>query len=401
MVRVRLEFRGKPEIFVDDGVLSDDLARSAALPAAPAVRIAFAAAHVVMRAEYASVGHSGDRPGAPEELASFVDLDATLAIRERLAAEGFGIAEAMDTAQRFEIGWPLAARLIEACGRLRLPQGFVAGASSDHAAAPVDVAALAAAVAEQCRFIARHGGVPVILPMPVLCAWRAAAADYVEVHRRILAATDGPLVLHWLGPMFLPALQGYFPDDSFDAVLDLAPDRIVGCKLSLLDEALELRVRRRILPRGQIVLTGDDFHFGSLMLGGAVERIGDFAGRRLALGDFSHALLGILDGCARPAGLALRLLAQGETDRAARILSRCEELGRHVFAEPTRHYKAGLALIAWLDGWQDRFLLPNHAERARDLAHHLRTVELASAAGVFRDAAATARRVEELVRTWI
>lgn len=402
---------------IDDELLALDFAASAALPASPPVRIAYAAAHVVMRPEYARLPHASATPGDPATIAAHVDLDATLAVRRRLDALGFGIAEAMDTAQRFEIGWPLASRLIETCGRAQLAQGFVAGASADHVPPPREPAALAAAVAEQCARIRSAGGTPVILPMPALVAWGVDARVYVDVYRRIVEATEGPLLVHWLGPMFLAALQGYFPGDSFDAVMDLAPTRIIGCKLSLLDDAFELRVRRRLLPRGQLVLTGDDFHFGTLMLGdplqggplqgdplqgdplqgGSVQGRASWNGRDVAFGDFSHALLGILLGCARPASLALRLLAQGEVDRARAILARCERLGQHVFEAPTSAYKAGLALIAWLDGWQDVFLLPNHAQRARSVDHHLRTAQLAAAAGVFRDAAFTATRLRELV----
>ena len=407
MTRATAPGPGGTTFTIDDELLAPDFATSAALPASAPVRIAYAAAHVVMRPEYARLPHSSASPGDPSTIAAHVDLEATLAVRRRLDALGFGIAEAMDTAQRFEIGWPLASRLIETCGRAQLAQGFVAGASADHVSPPRDPAALAAAVAEQCGRIRSAGGTPVILPMPALVAWGVDATVYVDVYRRIVEATQGPLLVHWLGPMFLAALQGYFPGDSFDAVMDLAPTRIIGCKLSLLDDAFELRVRRRLLPRGQLVLTGDDFHFGTLMLGGplqggrlqgsSVEGRARWNGRDVAFGDFSHALLGILLGCARPASLALRLLAQSETDRARAILARCERLGQHVFEAPTSAYKAGLALISWLDGWQDVFLLPNHAQRARSVDHHLRTAQLAAAAGVFRDAAFTAARLRELV----
>ncbi|MBI5851052.1 MAG: DUF993 family protein [Planctomycetes bacterium] len=397
MTRATAPGPGGTTFELDDAVLAYDERALRAGSEPPPLRVAFAAAHVVMRPEYAALPHSPERPGSPAEIAEHVDLEATLALRRRLDAHGFGIAEAMDTAQRFEVGWPLASRLITACGEARLAHGFVAGAGADHVPLPRDAAALADAVAEQCTIIAGAGGVPVILPMPQLVAWGAGALDYLDVYGRIVEATKGPLLVHWLGPMFLASLKGYFPGESFDRVMGMAPTRIVGCKLSLLDEALELRVRRRLLQRGQIVLTGDDFHFGSLMFGGPVQRRIPWCGRVVALGDFSHALLGILDGCARPAGLALRLLAGGDDERAREILSRCEALGRHVFSPPTSQYKAGLALIAWLDGWQDTFLLPNHVERTRSLDHQLRTAELAAEAGVFRDAKFTAGRLRELV----
>ena len=395
MTRVDVPGPGGSRYELDDAVLDEDLARLRGEEAA-AVRVAFAAAHVVMRPEYAAVPHSIDTPGDPRTIAEFVDFEATMGVRRRLAEHGLGIAEAMDTAQRFEIGWPLASRLIEGCCALDLAGGVVAGASSDHVPPPRERVALADAVAEQCRIIAQLGAVPVVLPMPSLCAFGATANEYVAVHARILERTEGPLILHWLGAMFAPALAGYFPGDSFDRVMDLDPSRFVACKLSLLDDEFELRVRRRLLPRGQFVMTGDDFHFGRLLLGGPIEGVTKLAGRQVPLGDFSHALLGVLDGVARPAARALRLIAAGHEDRARAVLTRCEAVGRHVFSEPTRHYKAGLALIAWLDGWQHTFLLPNHAERARSPDHHLRTAQLAAEAGVFRDAHFTAARLATL-----
>jgi hypothetical protein len=195
------------------------------------------------------------------------------------------------------------------------------------------------------------------------------------------------VIVHWLGPMFLPALEGYFPGDSFARVMALAPDVARACKLSLLDAALEARVRRELLPRDQFVLTGDDFHFAHLILGGdpagpppaappPVERWTEFAGRQVALGDFSHALLGALDAIAAPARRALDALERGDASGYLRIMDPCETLGRHLFAPPTSAYKAGLAYLAWLDGLQPDFVLPNRADLLRDRAHCLETARL-------------------------
>jgi hypothetical protein len=355
-------------------------------------RLCFAAAHVVLRDDYATLGHSLQAPGDAAAIAAHIDWDATMGIRSRLAGYGLGIAEAMDTAQRFFLGWASARELILRCGALRLPTGFCAGAGTDHLPSVHGVQDLVDGVVFQARLIQRSGGIPVLLPMPWLSQHSAPAATYVDVYRAIVRQLDGPLFVHWLGPMFLPSLQGYFPGDSFLQVMALDRGKLRGCKLSLLDGALELRVRRALLPHDQIVLTGDDFHFGRLLLGGdpqgappavlpRIERWTRIGGHRVAVGDFSHALLGILDGIAAPMQQALQALAAGDAKRFLAIMTPCEALGQHVFGPPTQHYKAGLAFLAWKNGWQANAMLVNREDLARDAAHYARCEELARACG--------------------
>lgn len=364
--------------------------------AARPVRLCFAAPHVVLLPGYRGLHRSADRPGTASENAALIDWPSTLRVRQHLDAHGFGIAEAMDTAQRSQLGWDAASQLIAACGRLRPRHGFVAGAGSDHLAAVRNRTGLIDAVVAQARFVQRHGGIAMLLPQPWLVAQGCSEQDYVDVYTAIVDQLEGPLFVHWLGAMFAPTLQGYFPGDSFRRVLAHDPGKVRGCKLSLLDPAREVELRRELLPRGQIVLTGDDLHFGRLLLGGAapgpeptpppaepppVERWTTIGGTPVALGDFSHALLGVLTGIAAPAAAALRALAAGD---AAGFLARmlpCEALGRHLFAPPTRHYKAGLAFLCWLRGLQDNPMLLERQDRARDRAHYLRCAELAFACG--------------------
>jgi hypothetical protein len=383
--------------------------RAALSAEAPApARVCYAAAHVAMLPGYAETGHRPDRPGSAGEIAALIDWETTMALRAGLDEHGFGIAEAMDTAQRFEIGWPAARELIARTGALGLRHGFVAGAGTDHLDRIGSRNDLVDGVVHQARVIQQHGGLPVILPMPWLCAQRATEQEFVDVYKAIADRLAGPLLVHWLGPMFLPALQGYFPGESFWRVMALDPAVVRGCKLSLLDAEFELRVRRELLKRDQIVLTGDDFHFGRLLLGGdpagpppatppPVLRYGRLGRQRLPLGDFSHALLGVLDAIALPAGLALRLLAQGDAARFLALMTPCEALGQHLFAPPTAHYKAGLAFLAWLDGRQPNPMLPNRAELLRDRGHYLRAAELAAACGAIRDALGAQQRLRRLL----
>lgn len=366
-------------------------------------RLVFAAAHVVLLPDYRRLGHSLVRPGPPAEIAAAIDWESTMALRRWLDTNGFGIAEAMDTAQRFHLGWHGARELIERTAALGLPHGFVAGAGTDHLPAVRTATDLIDGVVAQARFIQQRGGIPMLLPMPWLSIHQHPAAEYLRVYGEIVRQLDGPLFLHWLGPMFLPALQGYFPGDSFERLLASAPDKLRGCKLSLLDDAFELRLRRQLLPRDQIVLTGDDFHFGRLLLGGnpqgappttapAIERHTTIGPHRVALGDFSHGLLGIFDGIAGPAGRALQALARGDVAAFLALMTPCERLGQHVFAAPTQHYKAGLAFLNWLAGRQDNPFLINREDRARDHAHYQHCVELALAADALTDSPALRAR---------
>ena len=220
---------------LEDGRLTAHAARLHTGPRPRPVRLAFAAAHVCMRAEYAAVPHRHDEPVPGAEIEPFIDWEATLAVRKRLDRHGFGVAEAMDTAQRFQVGWPVAARLIECTGALRLKHGFCAGAAADHLSGEHDEAALIEGVAWQAGFIRRHGGVPVLLPMPRLSLEGYDEEGFVRVYGAILERVEGPVLVHWLGPMFLASLEGYFPGDSFRRVMALDPAKVRGAKLSLLD----------------------------------------------------------------------------------------------------------------------------------------------------------------------
>jgi len=350
------------------------------------VRRALAALHVVVRADHGA-DESADAVDA-------IDWEATMRLRRRADGLGFGVAEAMDTAQRFRIGWPAARRLIEECGRLGLAHGFVAGAGADQLAAVSGREELVAAVTEQARLIQAAGGEVMLLPLAWLARESVGEEGYVEVYGAIVSALDGPLYVHWLGEEFLPELKGYFPGDSFARVMALDPHKVRGAKLSLFDPAREVHLRRDLAARDQVLLTGDDLHFRDLIRGaGPIERHTTIGGRRVALGDFSHALLGLFDAIAEPAALALGFLAHGDAGRYEELMSPCEELGRWLFRAPVMHYKAGLAFIAWLNGLQQNPMLFAREERGRDRAHLLRAAELAAAAGCLSDPILAARRL--------
>ena len=358
-------------------------------------RLCFAAAHVAVDASYAAVGHTEERPGSADELAGFIDWEATRAIRRALDGHGFGIAEAMDTAQRFELGWRGARRLIEECGRLRLRRPWVAGAGSDQLDQVESLDRLVGAVVEQVDLISDCGGWAVLLPQQWLVGRGEEAT--VAFYRGVVERVAGPLIVHWLGEMFAPSLAGYFPGDSFHRVMTLDPSKVRGAKISLLDARREVEIRRQLLERDQVLFTGDDWHFPELIAGHAPATgqtaIGELS---IGIGDFSHALLGILGPVARPASLALRLLAAGRLQEYRRLMAPCAEMGRLIFEEPTRHYKAGVAFVAWLDGLQDNPLLLNHVERQRSRAHYRQLFATALRAGAFGDPEAAWERMASL-----
>jgi len=389
---VRTVQLGPAELVIDDALWPP--APQSITPCAPS-RLAFAAAHVVVKDGYAESGHSLESPANHDELCEWIDWDQTMAARRWLASRGFGIAEAMDTAQRFMLGWPAAKRLIQETSALDLPHGFVAGAGTDHTRVTKRTD-LIDAVAYQCGVITRAGGVPVVLPVAWLCENNATEAEFVSLYRDLFNQIEGPVLLHWLGPMFVPQLAGYFPGDSFETILRIDPGKVRGAKLSMLDDELEIRLRRSMLGRDQIMLTGDDFNFAPLIAGDdGPTRLVPLGDRRVPIGDFSHALLGIFDAIAAPAGLALRHLAAGDRETYSGIMAPCQELSRIIFEAPTRHYKAALALLAYLDGRQSNPMLINREDLARDTDHYRRVIAAAARAGVFTDAQTAAGRISE------
>ena len=366
-------------------------------------RLCYGALHVVMLPSYRSLGHTLDRRGSGVEIEQCIDWPTTMRLRAHMDSRGIGVAEAMDTAQRFFVGWPTARRLIAETGALPLSNGFCAGAGTDQLPKIRRAVDLIDGVVEQCSYISSHGGIPVILPMPWLCETSASEKDFVEVYAEIIKQVRGPVFLHWLGPMFLPLLEGYFPGRSFEQIMDLDPATVRGCKLSLLDKKYEEGLRQKLLLREQIVLTGDDFHFGQLILGDGEEprhttMIGN---RRVALGNFSHALLGIFDAISKPTQEAIARLQAGDRQGFVGLMGRCEDLGNFLFQEPTQHYKAGLAFLAWLNGQQDNFMLVNREDLSRDRDHYLRCAELARAAGcVHQQDIFDARLAEFAAKPW-
>ncbi len=341
-------------------------------------RVAFAAAHVVAdpRAE--------NTPGTPAVL----DWDTTLAFRSHLWSYGFGVAEAMDTAQRgMGLDYPATRELIRRSAALaRESAGVIAaGVGTDQLPpGPTDLATVAKAYAEQLADVQDAGAIPVLMCSRHLVSAARDAQEYLATYGELIAASDRPVILHWLGDMFDPALVGYWGstdlDVAADTVLELIrayPGKVDGIKVSLLDEAREVRLRRA-LPAGVRLYTGDDFNYPNLIEG---DEVG-----------YSDALLGIFAAIAPAAAHALHALDAGDLPSYHAVLAPTVPLSRHIFGAPTSAYKTGIVFLAWLAGHQEHFTMVGGVQSYRSAAHLATALVLADAAGLLPDAELAAFR---------
>jgi Protein of unknown function (DUF993) len=339
-------------------------------PRVALTRTAFAAAHVVS---------DPLRERSPWDTRPAVDWDATLAFRVGLWDQGLGLAEAMDTAQRgMGVDWLTAKELIErtmaAAKAHPLKPRVACGAGTDHVALADlhDADAIIAAYETQMAAIEAVGGQLVLMASRAFTAIDADEALYRKVYRRLIGQAQGRVILHWLGDMFDPALKGYWGSTdagrATDFVLSLIEEnsrKVDGIKISLLDEAHEVAFRAR-LPKGVRLYTGDDFNYAPLIEGDGERH--------------SHALLGIFAAIAPAAAQALEALAEGDMETYRTLLAPTVPLSREIFKAPTRCYKAGIAFLAWLNGWQGHFIMPGGFQSSREITHYAEVFRLADKA---------------------
>jgi len=360
-----------------DGRLEAVTLRAAPIgPAASPVpfnRVVYAAAHVVVD-PFATQD--------PWDASPAVDWDATLAFREHLYRLGFRVAEAMDTAQRgMGVDWPVARELIQRSLRHARAVGGEAacGVGTDQLEPGVGVglAQVEAAYREQLEVVEREGGRVILMASRALAACARGPGDYLALYGRLLRDAHQPVILHWLGKMFDPRLEGYWGSADLETALGTVgelihahADKVEGIKVSLLDAKWEIALRER-LPAGVKMYTGDDFNYAELIEG-------DDRG-------FSHGLLGIFDPIAPVAACALAELAAGRRTQYRALLDPTVALSRELFRAPTRHYKAGVVFLAWLNGHQRHFSMAGGLQSARGVAHYARVFELADACGALAD----------------
>jgi uncharacterized protein DUF993 len=349
-------------------------------------RVAFSAAHVVADARAAN----------DPWLDCALDWNRTIAYREYLWDLGLGVAEAMDTAQRgMGLDWPtsleLIRRSVEAAKAWEKREGrpalIASGCGTDHLDLDKvrSVDAVIRAYEEQMAAIEAAGGRLILMASRALARVAKSPADYERVYDRVLSQAKEPVIIHWLGEMFDPALAGYWGNgDHMQAmktavgIINAHAAKVDGVKISLLDKDKEI-VMRRQLAKGVRMYTGDDFNYAELIAG-------DEKG-------YSDALLGIFDAVAPAASAALTALAAGDRERFEDILAPTVPLSRHIFKAPTRFYKTGVVFMAYLNGLQDHFVMVGGQQSARSILHLAELFRLADRARLLRDPELARRRM--------
>ena len=350
-------------------------------------RVAFAAVHVV----------ADPLTDVDPWLTPAIDWERTLAYRAYLFDLGLGVAEAMDTAQRgMGVDWPTSLELIKQSSAMATGiEGALlfSGAGTDHLAPSPDLGLdeVIAAYEEQIGAIEAVGGRIIMMASRALVVAAKGPEDYAVVYDRILGQVSEPVIIHWLGEMFDPALQGYWGLEDHYAAMDVAADviqrhahKVDGIKISLLDKEKEMVMRQK-LPPGVRMYTGDDFNYAELIAGDGEN--------------YSDALLGIFDAIAPAASGALTALAQEDVATFHDILAPTVPLSRHIFKAPTRFYKTGVVFLAYLNGHQDHFTMVGGQESARSLLHLADVMRLADKAGLLADPSQAAARMNRVLAT--
>lgn len=343
-----------------------------------ASREAFAAAHV-------AADPLGDNvPGAP----AVVDWDATLAFRRDLFRYGFGVAEAMDTAQRnMGLDWAATQELIRRSARQASDCGarIASGAGTDHRDTITSIEGVIEAYTEQVAFVESTGSEVILMASRHLARVAYGADDYLRVYSHLLEQVSRPVILHWLGDAFDPQLRSYWGDpDTAVATrtfLDLVrahSSKVDGVKVSLLSAEHEIGLRAA-LPAGVRLYTGDDFNYPELIRGDG--------------GHHSDALLGAFAAITPAASAALSALDAGDLAGYDAAMAPTLALSRHIFTPPTYHYKTGIAFLSWLNGLQPGFTMVGGLQSARSPLHMTKLFCLANDARLLRDPDLAAARM--------
>lgn len=345
-------------------------------------RVVFSAAHVVAKA-----GSANDPSGQAD-----IDWPQTMAFRHHLHDHGLGIAEAMDTAQRgMGLDWPGALELIRQT-RAELPDARVSNGVGTDQLEPGEARSLddvRRAYLEQLEAVQKLDARVILMASRALARVATSPRDYIDLYGELLEAADHPIILHWLGPMFDPALAGYWGSDSFEEAMETVLEiisshaaKVEGIKISLLDSDKEISLRER-LPEGVRLYTGDDFNYPEL-----IEGDGKI---------FSHALLGIFDPLAPLVASAIERLDDGDSAGFRAVLDPTVPLARELFRAPTQYYKTGVVFLAWLNGFQDHFIMLNGAQSMRPLPHFCKVFRQADECGLLRDAELAEQRMQQLM----
>jgi Protein of unknown function (DUF993) len=325
-----------------------------------------------------------------------IDWESTIGFRDFLWDYGFGVADAVDTAQRgMGLSWAQARELIARSAARAAERGaaVACGAGTDQLPpGRHPLPDVVKAYEEQLELVQSAGADVILMASRALAASARSSRDYQGVYLHLLRQADRPVILHWLGTAFDPALAGYWGAAEFGQAAELvarlaerADGKVAGVKLSVLDAGHEAALRR-LLPPGVRLYTGDDFHYDELIRGDADGH--------------SDALLGAFAAVTAPAAAALRALDTGDLAGYQAAIAPTMPLSRAIFEEPTFHYKVGVAFLAWLNGQQPHFAMLGGLQRRRSREHLIRVFELGAAAGaLLRPGLAVSRMTEYLAET--
>src|SRR5205807_2878799 len=193
-------------------------------------RVAFSAAHVVC----------DPLANVDPWLSAAIDWDKTIAFREHVWDLGFGVAEAMDTAQRgMGLDWPTSLELIQrsvAAAKARGNALVFSGAGTDHLAVE-DARHLddvIRAYEEQVAAIEKAGGRIILMASRALAKLGRNADDYAKVYDRVLSQVREGVIIHWLGDMFDPAHAGYWCTAGLDRAM-VAAGAIINANTAKVD----------------------------------------------------------------------------------------------------------------------------------------------------------------------
>ena len=341
-------------------------------------RVAFAAAHVVAD----PLGNNV--PGA----AAALDWEATLAFRRHLFRYGFGVAEAMDTAQRnMGLDWQAVQELVRLSAAQATEHGarIASGAGTDHRADLRTVDDVVDAYLEQVAFVEGTGSQVIVMASRQLARVATGADDYLRVYEAVLSQVTQPVILHWLGEAFDPQLRGYWGSDQTSAttatfleLVEAHRDKVDGVKVSLLSQEHEVGLRAD-LPDGVRLYTGDDFNYPELIRGDGTHH--------------SDALLGAFAAIAPAGAAALAALDEDDLATYDAEMAPTLPLSRHIFEAPTFYYKTGIAFLSWLSGHQPGFSMVGGLQSARSAVHLGRLFELANDARLLPDPDLAAHRL--------
>ncbi|WP_374955696.1 dihydrodipicolinate synthase family protein [Arthrobacter sp. MYb221] len=370
-------------------------------PTAPiSTRKVYAAAHVI------PLMTADNTPGAPASL----DWEATLAYRHELWSYGLGVADAMDTAQRgmgldYAATRELIQRSAAEAARVVASNSYPAltgrsvrdllacGVGTDQldplSVQAGDLARVTDSYLEMLGLVEESGAKVILMCSRALVRAAESSEDYLNVYGTLLEAATKPVILHWLGEMFDPALAGYWGDTdietataTFASLVENHAAKIDGVKVSLLDAEHEKYLRAR-LPQGVRLYTGDDFNYPELIQGDGTRH--------------SDALLGIFAAIYPAASTALQAFDAGDGQRARTILDSTRDLGLHIFSAPTFYYKTGIAFLSWLNGHQAGFQMVGGLHAGRSILHLVRTFVLADQAGLLLNPELAAERLNQLL----